>query len=328
MNKFDEKLRVMAEREAISTPEGFDGRLQETLANLPSRGKRRRLGAVKGALAAAAACVLLVGTAFAASPGLRDMLAEVLGSFAPAAQEQNSEVYRWNGFEFKVLSALADDVTIRVFLEARDLERRDRLEVRTESWEKECPVFYLGGIKSNMDSGGHVGSTGGVVSYDKATQTGVVRTGIMGVPVEDLSGAKVRIGTLESWLKDDPWVPAVTIPLNIKVMPSRTILRDIETAGVQVEEVRISALSLTLEWEKTSEYMSDGEIELSSTKIGVKLKDGTVVSSEYDYNDGSGDYRDPDTGVRYEMYIWWFADLVEPDQVAGIYVGEDYFPIQ
>ena len=41
MNKFDEKLRAMAEREAISTPEGFDSRLQETLANLPSKGKRR-----------------------------------------------------------------------------------------------------------------------------------------------------------------------------------------------------------------------------------------------------------------------------------------------
>mgnify|MGYP007033831946 CR=1 FL=1 len=328
MEQFDEKMKLRAVREDCPVPDGFYGRLQETLEELPPQRKRRKLGGAKGALVAAAACVLLVGTAFASSPALRDLLAEALGTFGPVAQEQESEVYRWNGFEFKVLSALADDVTVRVFLEAKDLEKRDRLEFRSESWKEECPVFELGGIKSSVDSMGYVGGTGAVTTYDKATQTGVVQTGRMGVLVEDLSGAKVRIGTLKSWLEDDPWHPAVVIPLDIKVMPSRTILREIETAGLQVKEVRMSALSLTLEWEKTSEYMSDGEMDLVTTKAGVKMKDGTVVDSEYDASSGFGDYRDPDTGVRYSMRIWRFADLVEPDQVAGVYVGEDYFPVK
>ena len=89
MERFDEMLKNMAGKEACIVPEGFDRRMEKVLEGLPPQGKRRRLGAVKGALIAAAACLALAGTAFAASPGLRDLLAEALGSFAPYAQEQD-----------------------------------------------------------------------------------------------------------------------------------------------------------------------------------------------------------------------------------------------
>ena len=79
MEQFDEMLKAMAEKEEMVMPKGFDGRLKNVLDELPPRKKKRGLGVVKGVLVAAAACALLVGTAFAASPGEQVLLAEALG---------------------------------------------------------------------------------------------------------------------------------------------------------------------------------------------------------------------------------------------------------
>ena len=122
MEQFDKMLKAMADKEECMVPEGFDERVQAALDGLPSKAKKRGLGAVKTVLTAAVACVLLAGTAFAASPGLREMLAEALGGFAPYAREQEGEAYVIDGIEFRVMSVLADDFTVRAYVEARDLE--------------------------------------------------------------------------------------------------------------------------------------------------------------------------------------------------------------
>lgn len=325
MEQFDKKLRAMAEREAISTPEGFDSRLQAALDSLPSKGKRRRLGLVKGALIAAAACILLVGTAFAASPGLRDILAEALGGFAPYVQEQNSDVYRWNGFEFKALSAMADEITVRAFVQVTDLEGRDRLDVHSEAYREEFPFVDLGGLDSDVETTSGNGRSG-IKQYDAAAQTAIMEVSSWARISKELSGAKVRIDTVKNMM-DDPWHPAVSIPLDVEIMPSRTVLRDIDVGEVPVEEVRISALSMTLSWEKIYDYIPQSESDLMSVKMAVEMKDGVVIGTEYDHSSGHVTYFDAQ-GRHTNTMIWCFADPVEPDQVAGIYVGEDYFPIQ
>ena len=67
MEQFDKLIKEMAEQEEMTVPKRFDGCVQAALDALPPRTKKRSLGAVKGALIAAAACLLLVGTAFAAN---------------------------------------------------------------------------------------------------------------------------------------------------------------------------------------------------------------------------------------------------------------------
>ena len=67
MEQFDKLMKEMAEKEEMIVPKGFDERVQAALNDLPPRQKKRKLGAVKGALIAAAACLLLVGTVFAAN---------------------------------------------------------------------------------------------------------------------------------------------------------------------------------------------------------------------------------------------------------------------
>lgn len=324
MEQFDQMLKELAEKEEIIVPDGFDERMKSTLDSLPPKPKKKGLGAVKTALIAAAACAALLCTAFAASPGLREMLADALGGFAPYAQEQESDVYTWNGFEFKVLSAMADEATIRIYVQAKDLEGLGRLDFWGENW-LEGPELELRGIESRMHPTSWEGSSN-AVRYDEATQTAVEEVCREAFLIGDLSGAEVWIDKMLASMHEDPWDPPVKIPIDVEIMPSKTVLRDIEVAETQVDEVRVSPLSIILEWEKHSEAAENGN--LSWKEIRVKMKDGTVIKSEYDHESSNGSYRNDETGKDYQMVIWCFADPVDVDSIEGIYVGEDYFPIQ
>ena len=72
--------------ECFTPAPGLRARVQEAERAEKPRARVRPLRTV---LIAAAVCLALAGTAFAASPGLRDLLAEALGGFAPYAQEQD-----------------------------------------------------------------------------------------------------------------------------------------------------------------------------------------------------------------------------------------------
>lgn len=324
MEPFDKMVREMAEKEEMIVPNGFDERIQNVLDSLPPKAKKKGLGAAKMILIAAAVCAALLCTAFAASPGLRGMLMEALGGFAPYAREQDSEVYTWNGFEFKVLSAMADEATIRVYVQAKDLEGLGRLDSWGENW-LEGPELELHGIESRMHPTGWQ-SGSGPARYDEATQTAVYEADREAFLIGDLSGAEVWIDKMLASMEEDPWDPPVKIPIDVEIMPSKTVLRDIEANGRHVDEVKVSPLSIILEWEKHSNAAEN--MELSNKEVRVKMKDGTVIKSEHDCESSNGSYRNDETGKNYQMVIWCFADPVEPENVEGIYIGEDYFPVK
>lgn len=80
MEQFDSLMKEMAEKEEIIVPEGFDGRVQAALDGLPSGQKKRKPGAVRAALIAAAACAVLMGTAFAANAVTGGLVFDALGN--------------------------------------------------------------------------------------------------------------------------------------------------------------------------------------------------------------------------------------------------------
>lgn len=85
-------------------------------ARFPRHGRRPlRIG-----LTAAALCVLLVVTAVAAAPSLREALNQALGSFAPYAQEVEGVSVSDQGIELRVVRALADENGGTVYIEAAD----------------------------------------------------------------------------------------------------------------------------------------------------------------------------------------------------------------
>lgn len=309
----------------------FSGEGKERIMkNLMAEGKRpvkaKRFKVMRAGLIAAALCVALVGTAFAASPGLRDMLAEVLGSFAPYAQKQDDTVYMWNGFEFKVMAALADENTIRVYVQARDTEGKHRLDVlgHSDAWLAGGPDIGIHVPETSVQVIGGMGHTG-FEPYDAETQTAMTVTTLWGMITDDLTGAELRIDTPYNMM-DAPGNAALKIPLDIEIMPSKTLLQfqDMELDGMRIEELRVSPLGITAVAGKDSVYTKAG----LDTAFRVRLKDGTEIKTETDGNSGYGSYQTPETGDEHQAFIWNFADPVELDEIDGVYIGEDYFPVK
>lgn len=318
MERFDEMLKAMAKKEECIVPNGFDERVQEALDALPQERKRKRgLGVVKGALIAAAACVLLVGTAFGASSGLREMLGAALGGFAPYAQEQEGEAYVINGVKFRVVSALADDFTVRVYVEARDLEG-DRLS----------GDMYASGAVDVPRKAAEQGTTFGAdcLGYDEDTKTALLAVSSWGqVMADDLTGAKAIIFSLtDRATREDFWEngKAASIPVDIRPMPSFVAAAELATA-LHAEEVRLSALGLSVIFDEEKDCWSS----LAMDSVQVRLIDGTIIRSEAEGLSGSGAFSD-DTGRTHMVVIWNFREPVEAEQIEGIFVGEDYFPVK
>lgn len=312
MEQFDRMLKGMAEKEECIVPEGFDGRLKETLDALPPRGKKRGLGAVRGALIAAAVCALLMGTAFAASPGLRELLADALGGFAPYAHEQEGEAYVINGMEFKVVSALADDFTVRAYVEVRDLEG-DRLNGEMAVWGLvDVPRKDTGEGVTGFTMGAHC------AGYDEGTKTALLAVTSWGqVMADDLAGSQVRIfdlsngpGAQQFWINEED----MAIPVEIEPIPSWSFFKGKKLrGGVQVEEIRASALGLSIVFKGDADWMA-----FAGAEVSAKLEDGAFVDT---VRGGQGSFGEYGTESERKVLIWNFEEPVEFGQLKYVFVN-------
>ena len=323
MERFDERLKTMAEQEACAVPEGFDGRLQETLNSLPPQGKKRRgLGVIKGVVIAAAVCAALVGTALAASPGLRELLSAALGGFAPYAQEQEDKTYLLDGFEVKVLSTLSDGSTLRAYVQVRDLEGErlsadmkpcGSVDVMTEADER-----GKGAERSFSTDFGHA-------VYDEESKTALLVFTSWAQGLGDLSNARLRIWNIYDFdsMVNDVYL---TIPLEVESMPKLAFEPDSEiVTSLGAKSLELSPLGLT------GMFLMENDTEaIFMRPVRVCMTDGTEV--RYEERDrgmptGMGTCVDRETRKRSWIYVWNFAEPLDLDDVAGIYVGEDYFPV-
>lgn len=351
MEQFDELLRSMAKKEEIIVPNGFDERMQDVMDNLPAKAKKAGLGAVKTALIAAVACAVLLGTAFAASPTLR----ELMGSFAPYAQEQEDKTYTMDGFEVKVLSALSDGSTIRAWVQVKDLEGR-RLSADMVPWG-EVNVMTdegLGGLAADgvywsfsFDSGYAV--------YNEEDETALLVFTGWGQNFGDLSNATLRIRHIYDYGATE-WEPVpederpegaagegevfltrpvtpykfndvqLTIPLTVESTDKLTMEKDSALAkALSAEWVELSPLGLTAAFEHG---VPD---ELTFNPIRVRMKDGAELDWEKQggWNaSGGGTYYDREQQIYGQIEIWNFADAIDLGQVESVYVCGKYFPVR
>lgn len=284
--------------------------------------KRKKTAAWRWGAIAACLCLALAGTAFAASPGLREMLTAALGSFAPYALEQEGETYVIDNMEFRVVSALADDFTVRAYIEARDLEgdRLSKLELNEFG-----SVFGLVDIP-RKDTGEGIGGfvcSGMCLDYDEETGIALLAITSWGqVMADDLSDSKVMLfdmcgGPMSGYERLWENSEGVTFPVEIEPMPS--IIAEAElTHALQAEEVRLSALSLS------AIFKGDGVWhQFTGTNVSVKLKDGSLV--EAPWIGGQGNFGTYGTKSERKVLIWNFREPVEPEQIEGIYMGENFF---
>lgn len=150
------------------------------------------------AIVALALCAALVVTAVAAGPSVWSALAEHLGPFGPYGQKLEG-VQTVNGIEVKLLEAVTDGYSARVYYTLTDLEG-DRLSENT---------VVSGGV--NGVSLGAVSRVGGrVISYDPDTRTLLMEKTLMGA--DFTQPAVLTVQTADpAWREFDTVLP-VTIP--------------------------------------------------------------------------------------------------------------------
>jgi len=139
---------------------------------------------VRWAVAAAAVVVLMVTTALALSPTLRDALQNALGEFAPYAQDMAGDEISCTdqGIQVSVVSALNDGNTIAIYFEAQDLAG-DRLDAFTmTNTQIEWPENQVEWKQGTLFLAEQI-------AYDEETKTALYCTKFVGdgVPAESLT---------------------------------------------------------------------------------------------------------------------------------------------
>lgn len=323
MEQFDRLIKEMAEKEEMTVPKGFDERIRGVLDDLPPVAKKG-LSTAKIIMIAAAVCAALLCTAFAASPGVREMLMDALGSFAPYSQEQDDTVYIVDGFEFKVLSAMADDFAVRVYTQATDLTGRDRLDIQGDTWLGAAPWLEV----LVPEPGDGIANTGGkgwtsFDHYDPETQTAILVTTVWERVGGSLSGAALQVDSIKK-MNNDPNAESVTIPLEVKAASTKTLItfQDKYLFERQVEEFRLSPLSLTVIIRK-ADILPQTRFDAA---FSLHLRDGSIMEADYNGPSGRSFYKTSD-GNEHEALTVMLAGPVDLDQVVGIDMNGEYFPL-
>lgn len=295
----------------------------------PEQEARRSVRPLRTALIAAAACLLLVGTALAASPELRGMLVEALGAFRPYAREVNAQVYEFNGFEFKVVSALSDGSIVRVYVEVRDLER-DRLGYG-DIWVDGRLYQSLTKTVDGKEVAVGFSIASRCVSYDEESGVALLEFSHWGNFSDDLDETRLWIygvGSKDSGepQPEDYWVVGVPVErleivFDLETLPSVIYEMDPEQwTGFPATQVKVSPLGITTVT-YGMEYDASGRLPpgwMDGLALRAVLADGTEL--ELGETFGCGDLGIMGEAVYFDVDCWDFEEPIDPEQVVGFYL--------
>lgn len=290
----------------------------------------------KRVVVAVAACLALVGTAFAASPGLREMLSTALGSFAPYAQEQEDKTYTIDGLEFKVLSVLADDYTIRAYVEAKDVKG----DIFSKIDDITIPGRVSGGVNVSTvnewlapNAVESWASQAECLSYDAESKTALLVVSTWKTMPENLTSARVEVRFIDSYLTGEfetVWKNkrSVTIPVDVKPVESTVLGKDTAlVSDLDAEEGHLSPLGLTLIFDNYKIHRDELEgYGTEAVSVSVKLVDGSIV--EAPKGGQGGVFLPPYEKNSWRVITWNFREPVETENITGVYVGDEYFPVK
>ncbi len=195
---------------------------------------------------AAALCAALAITAWAVSPSLREALKSALGLFEPYSQEVDGLCVVDQGIEVKVISALSDGNTAKIYYEVRDLSG-DRVDeflydnLRLMPASDEIPWFSFGG-------GGDL-----TIGYDQETKT-ALRTG--------------------SFKADGPSVEKLTLTFDIRRF----------SPGFHLEEPAIDPAWIAQETLKTK-TLENGKVVLAPDQTPRRLDSDCLSLSSFGFGE-------------------------------------------
>ena len=236
-------------------------------------------------------------------------------------------------------SVLADDFTIRAYVEVRDPEGDifDKIDDLT------IPTRVSGGVDVPFvhewlapDATESWMSGAECLSYDAESRTALLVVSTWKTMPEDMTEAAVQVRAMNSYLTGDyeevwrnRWGRA--IPVEVKSVDTTVLGKDTAlVSGLDAEEARLSPLGLTLIFHDYEIHrpILEGEA-LNGTdgaNVSVKLADGSIV--EAPWGGHCGIFLPPYDENSSRVIIMNFREPVELEQIDGVYIGEDYFPIK
>ncbi|WP_209346267.1 hypothetical protein [Flavonifractor sp. AGMB03687] len=292
------KQDYQAWMDQVEPGQDFQARLTEAMAAQPVR-RPRRIG--RTMLAAAAVCGVLMVSAFALSPTLRQMLESALGGYTEYARPvEGADVS--NGMELRVVSALNSGSIFKVYAELRNLDG-----------EPVCDTLRVSGILTPLEGGedtGSITSSAEWVGYEKESETALLEFTVWGfsTPIGDqLELSAIVLPPLGELEITDQWKIAFTA----EELPVRRIPLNGEISGTPLLQAELSALGVTIQ--------TDGWNTIDAFPLTVFCKDGRRLSLTHGGGGSVGDTR---------LTCWEYDEPVEPEKVTGLALGQWYIPLE
>ena len=142
---------------------------------------------------------------------------------------------------------------------------------------------------------------------------------------DNLSGSVVRLFNLRGFSDNayqDLWENSDETVFPVEIEPIPSLIVDAELASaLGAEEIRLSNLGLSVI------FQGDGRWErYAVADVSARLTDGTLVEAPWE--GGQGNFGVYGTESARNVLVWNFREPLDLDQVVGIYMNGEYFPVK
>lgn len=291
---FDAQMKRRAGTEDCPIPQSFDARLEMQLNKLPAKARsKRRLG--RRVVTIMAAVLILTGSTLAISPTLREQLSQALGLFEAYTTPIESTAAVDQGVEIRLLSAMADEYSVRIYLEVQDLTEKRPMGDISNLW-----IDFLTPLEGSEIQGMSFGTK--LLGYEEETHTALVELSAAGEDYSQMRNWNLAISriTFSNRYEQKDITGDWELPFTLTPLETRTISLD-EGDHSDFHTLKISPISMVLE---------DGpDSFLQATEAEVIFIDGHTEPAQRGFGIG---------GTDQITSSWEFLEPVSPEEIVRV----------
>ena len=291
---FDAQMKGRAGIEVCPIPQDFEERLETRLEELPAQARsKKRLG--RRIIVIMAAVLILTGSALAISPTLREKLSRALGLFEAYTTPFEDASAVDQGVEIRLLSAMADEYTVRIYLEVQD-------HTGTQPMENICDILidFLT-PKEGTEIRGMTSGTK-LLGYEEDTHTALVELHAAGENYSQMRDWNLCIDGIAFYYggRRESIYGTWEIPFTLTPLETRTVSLD---AGDHSDfhTLKISPIGIVLEGGPDSFIQTDN--------MNVVFADGHTETAEKSVGTG---------GTGHTTSTWYFSEPVSPEDIVRL----------
>ena len=296
---FDAQLKRRAVTEDCPIPQGFDARLETQLNELPAKVRsKKRLG--RRVIAVMAAVLILTGSALAISSTLREQLSQALGLFEAYTTPIEGTSAVDQGIKIQILSAMADEYSVRIYLEAQDLTEKRPMGDISSLW-----IDFLTPLEGSEIQGMSFGTK--LLCYEEETHTVLVELSASGEDYSQMRNWNLAISriTFSNRYEQEDITGDWQLPFTLTPLETRTVSLDGGDHS-DFHTLKISPIGMILEGGADSFLQfTDAEIifadgHAESVKRGAGQGKTDQITSSWEFSEPVS----PEEIVRVELPSW------------------------